>query len=135
MELTPPAGARVPGRPPPPDRLRDRVRRRFRALGAYTGLWHWLLLRGTVVVAAFAVLYVANGLAIGWRTTYDVTIGVTSPGDEQVAVPLLAWFLSVAGWLAAPALAGAVAGTIIGRAVSGRRQQSILDVLTTGLPG
>ncbi|MBB2943227.1 hypothetical protein FB565_002940 [Actinoplanes lutulentus] len=78
---------------------------------------------------AFAALYVANGLVIGWKTAYDVTIGITSPGDKDVSAPLLAWFLSAAGWLAAPALAGAVAGTIVGSAVTDRRQRSVAEAL------
>lgn len=123
-------GARVPLRPPPRDRLRDRLRRRFRAVGAYTGLRHWLLVRGTILLVAFAALYVANGLLIGWKTAYDVTIGITSPGDGRVSVPVLAWFLSVAGWLAAPAVCGAVAGAVISVAITGRRRRPLSEVLT-----
>jgi hypothetical protein len=130
MHPHPAVDARVPLRPPPPDRLRDRLRRRIRALGAYTGLRHWLLVRGTVLLIAFVALYVANGLVIGWRTTYDVAIGITSPGDKGVSAPALAWFVSVAGWLAAPAVFGAVAGVVISVAITGRRQQSIGEVLT-----
>jgi|SRR3954454_1833133 hypothetical protein len=130
MQSSQAEGARVPLRPPPPDRLWDRLRRRFRAFGSYTGLRHWLLVRGTVLLLAFAALYVANGLAIGWKTTYDVTIGITSPGDDDVAVPVLAWFMSLAGWLAAPAVFGAVAGVVISVAITGRRQRTIGEVLT-----
>jgi Family of unknown function (DUF6313) len=130
MQPTPLAGARVPGRPPPPDRFRDLLRRRLRALGAYTGLRHWLLVRGSVLVAGFAALYVTNGFVIGWKTTYDVTIGIVSPGSADVSAPVLAWFMSVAGWLAAPAIAGGVAGTIISMAIGRRRQRSISEVLT-----
>src|SRR5690349_2378914 len=118
-------GARLPGRPPPPDRLRDRLRRRILAVGAYTGLRHWLLVRGTMLLTAFSLLYVANGVAIGWKTTYDVTIGITSPGDETISAPTLAWFMSVAGWLAAPAVCGAVAGVVISVAIKSRRQRPI----------
>lgn len=132
QQSTPSASGRVPGRPPPPDRLRDRARRRWRALGAYTGMRHWLLVRGTVLVAGFTVLFVANGFAIGWKTTYDVTIGITSPGDPKVSAPVLAWPMSVAGWLAAPAVAGGVAGAVISAAVAGRRQRPITEVLARG---
>ncbi|UQU64695.1 DUF6313 family protein [Couchioplanes caeruleus] len=129
-----PLGVRVPGRPPPHDRLRDRMRRRLRALGAYTGVRHWLLVRGTPLFVVFALLYVVNGLVIGWKTTYDVTIGITSPGDRDVPVPVLAWFLSVCGWLAAPAVFGAVAGAVVSVAISGRRQRSIREALSRDEP-
>lgn len=120
----------MPLRPPPPDRLGDRLRRRFRALGAYSGLTHWLLVRGTVLLAALALLYAANGLVNGWTISYDVTIGITSPGDKDILVPALAWPLSVAGWLAAPAVFGAVAGVVISVAITERRRQPISKVLT-----
>ncbi len=71
---------------------------------------HWLLVRGTMLITAFVLLYLVNGVSIGWKTTYDVAIGITSPGDESVSVPALAWLMSIAGWLAAPAVFGAVAG-------------------------
>lgn len=125
-------GGRVPGPPPPPDRLRDRVRRRWRAVGAYTGMRYWLLVRGALLAVGFAVLFVANGFVIGWQTTYDVTIGITSPGDPKVSAPVLAWLMSVAGWLAAPAVAGGIAGAVISAAVTGRRQRPIGEVLTKG---
>ncbi|MEK8106589.1 hypothetical protein NKG94_17525 [Micromonospora sp. M12] len=34
-------------------------------------------------------LYVVNGFRIGWQQAYDVTIGITSPGE--VASAYLAW--------------------------------------------
>lgn len=136
MRTTSAVSARLPLPPPPPDRWRDRMRRRFYALGAYTGLRYWMLVYGPALLGAFACLYVANGLVIGWKTTYDVTIGITSPGDRSISTPALAWVLSVAGWLAAPAVFGAVAGAIISAAVNGRRKRSIGEVLTKdGGPG
>jgi hypothetical protein len=122
--------ARLPGRPPPPDRVRDRFRRRVLAVGAYTGLRHWLLVRGTMVLFAFTMLYVANGMAIGWKNAYDVTIGIKSPGHHSISAPALAWLLSVAGWLAAPAVCGAVAGVVISVAIRSRRRRPIGEALT-----
>lgn len=98
-------------------------------MGAYAGIRHWLLVRGTVLLALFALLYVANGVATGWRTAYDIAIGITSPGDKSVVAPMLAWFLSVAGWLAMPAVCGAVAGVVVSMAVEGRRQRPIGEAL------
>ncbi|GAA2474978.1 hypothetical protein Ahu01nite_049070 [Winogradskya humida] len=80
-------------------------------------------------MAAFALVYLVNGLVIGWKTTYDVTIGITSPGDDAVSAPALAWPISIAGWLAAPAVFGAVAGVIISVAITNRRQRPIGEVL------
>lgn len=130
MSTSPVAGARVPGPPPPPDRLRDRLRRRRAGLGAHPGLRHWLIVRGSVLLAGFAVLYAANVAVIGGRRTYDVTVGITSPGDPAITAPALAWPLSIAGWLAAPAVFGAVAGVVISLAVGNRRRRPIADVLT-----
>jgi len=121
---------RVPLQPPPVDRLPGRLRRRIRALGAYTGVRHWLLVRGTPILGALLVLYVTNGIANGWKTAYDVAIGITSPGDKAVALPAPAWLLSVAGWLAAPAVFGAVAGAVVTVAIGGRRRRTIAEVLS-----
>lgn len=87
-----------------------------------------------MLLTAFALLYVANGVVIGWKTTYDVTIGITSPGDGKVPVPALAWFMSLAGWLAAPAVCGAVAGVVISVAINGRRQRPLREALTKKSP-
>jgi hypothetical protein len=76
------------------------------------------------------MLYLANGLVIGWKTAYDVTVGITSPGDKRVSAPMLAWFLSVAGWLAAPAVFGAVAGAVISAAITDRRRRPIGEALS-----
>ncbi|GAA2637859.1 DUF6313 family protein [Paractinoplanes durhamensis] len=100
------------------------------AIGAYAGIRHWLLVRGTALLAMFASLYIANGVATGWKTAYDVAIGITSPGDKIVVAPVLAWFLSAAGWLAVPAVCGAVAGIVVSMAVEGRRQRPIGEALT-----
>ena len=130
-----PTDGRVPLPPPPPDQLRDRLRRRLRSVGAFTGLRHWLLVRGLLFGVVFAALFVANGLVIGWKTSYDVAVGITSPGDKMVSTPALAWVLSVAGWLAAPAVFGAVAGIVVDRAIEDRRRQPISAVLTkSGAP-
>lgn len=83
-----------------------------------------------MLLALFVLLYVANGKVIGWRMAYDVMIGITSPGDERVSSPALAWLMSIAGWLAAPAVFGAVAGVVISVAIDSRRHRPISEVLT-----
>ena len=132
MQPTPAADGRMEGKPPPDARLSERLRRGWKSLGAYIGMRHWLLVRGTFLAAGFMALFVANGFVLGWKTTYDVTIGITSPGDPDVTVPVLAWLMSVAGWLAAPAVAGGVAGAVISNAITNRRQRPIGEVLTKG---
>jgi hypothetical protein len=84
--------------------------------------------RGFPLVAGLGLLYMANGLAIGWRRAYDVSIGITSPADT--GVPALAWPLSVAGWLLVPGIAGAVAGYVVSDAIKVRRSKPLEDVQT-----
>ncbi len=78
----------------------------------------------------FAALYGANGFFNGWKTAYDVAVGITSPGDRSVLLPSLAWILSIAGWLAAPAVFGAVAGVVVSVAIADRRRRPLSEVLT-----
>lgn len=72
------------------------------------------------MAAAFMVLYVVNGFVIGWQQAYDVTLAIISPG--QTRSPALAWSLSLAGWLVAPGVAGAVAGYVISTGIESRRR-------------
>ncbi|MBU2664646.1 hypothetical protein KOI35_14175 [Actinoplanes bogorensis] len=59
-----------------------------------------------------------------------MAIGITSPGSPAIAVPVLAWPLSAAGWLAAPAVFGAVAGAVVSVSIGGRRQRPIAEALS-----
>ncbi|MFI5954387.1 DUF6313 family protein [Cryptosporangium sp. NPDC051539] len=121
MEPDPPEPS--PVEPPPRESVWDLARRALRSREAMSGLVHWLVVRGSIIFALFAIVYVANGLLIGWQSTYDVTLGIRSPGDTSVA--WAAWPLSLAGWLAMPAVAGAVAGYVLSVAITNRRQDSI----------
>src|SRR5689334_18912720 len=85
--MNPPGGVDLP--PPPPERFHRRVRRWWRSHGRHHGLRYWLTTRGVPFLVVFAALYVANGLTIGWRRTYDVSLGITSPADSSA--PMLAW--------------------------------------------
>jgi hypothetical protein len=71
----------------------------------------------------FAALFATNGLVIGWRKAYDVMLAIISPADTNS--PVLAWLLSLAGWLVGPAVAGAVVGYMITAAIEGRRKKPI----------
>jgi hypothetical protein len=59
--------------------------------------------------------------------TYDIAVGITSPGD--VPFPVLAWVLSVIGWLLVPGIAGAVAGYVVTTQIDGRRGQPLHELL------
>jgi hypothetical protein len=80
-------------------------------------------------LVAYAGLYVANGFVIGWRAAYDVNLGVSTPATT--AAPALAWCLSLAGWLVAPGIAGAVAGYVVSTSIAERRTKR-LDRLFPG---
>ncbi|MEO3809995.1 DUF6313 family protein [Sphaerisporangium sp. B11E5] len=112
--------------PPPRESLRHAVRRRWRSVGRHRGLRHWLLTRGVSVLLVYAVLFVVNGVWIGWRQAYDVSVGITSPAATAAPVP--AWFLSVAGWLLVPGVVGAVAGYAVSSAITSRRTRPLEDL-------
>ena len=75
-------------------------------------------------------LYVVNGLVIGWREAYDVTLAITSPGDTRN--PALAWWLSLMGFLIAPGVAGAVAGYVISTGIESRRREPLERLFVEG---
>jgi hypothetical protein len=108
--------------------MHRRVRRWWRSQLRHSPFRHWLIYRGSLLAAGYAGLYVTNGFVIGWRETYDVNVAITSPA--ATSAPLLAWPLSVAGWLMVPVLAGALAGYMINTTISGRRSKSIKDIFT-----
>lgn len=109
--------------PPPRETLSAFARRWWRARRRHPGLRYWLLFRGLPLLVVFMALFVANGLVIGWRQAYDVMLAITSPA--ATGSPVLAWFLSIAGWLVGPAVAGAVAGSIVTASISSRRRKPL----------
>lgn len=86
------------------------------------------MFRGIPIGIAFAALFVANGLLIGWRQAYDVMLAITSPAETSH--PPLAWLLSIAGWLVVPVVAGAVAGHVVTAAVAGHRATPVSRLFT-----
>ena len=106
--------------PAPNERVRHKIRRWYRSAGHRRGLHFWLMFRGLPAIVVWAVLYVANGFVIGWRNAYDVMLAIISPADTTS--PVVAWPLSVVGWLAAPGIAGAVAGYVVTSSIQGRRR-------------
>lgn len=103
----------------PRESLPDLLRRWWRGRGRHRGLRYWMIFRGGPLLAVCTVLYAANGLVIGWRVSYDVLLAITSPA--ATSCPILAWALSILGWLIGPAVAGAVAGHIITASINARR--------------
>ena len=105
------------------ERRRDLVRRWWRSRGHQRNLRYWLLFRGLPVLSGLVVLYVVTGFVVGWRDAYAVSLGIESPADTSA--PVLAWFLSVAGWLVMPGVAGAVAGYVVSDSIGSRRSRSL----------
>ena len=68
----------------------------------------------------------ADGTTIGWVKAYEVMVAIISPSDTTN--PALAWPLSVAGWLAGPAIAGAVIGHIVSAAITAHRTESFNEI-------
>jgi Family of unknown function (DUF6313) len=73
------------------------------------------------VAAPYLILYVANGFVNGWLNSYNVNLAITSPGDtRKIDVPLLAWPLSIFGWLVMPVFVGAVVGYAVNFSIERR---------------
>jgi len=112
--------------PPPHEPVRHLLRRWRLSQERHHGLRYWAQTRGLPLLLAYVALFVANGFAIGWRRAYDVSIGITSPAGSRV--PVLAWFLSVAGWLLVPAVVGGVAGYVVSDGITSRRTRSAEEI-------
>lgn len=79
------------------------------------------------MLAACLVLYLLNGLLIGWAPTYEVMTGITSPA--AVHPQWCAWPLSLTGWAVIPAIVGAAAGYVITEQIQAHHSQELGDVL------
>jgi hypothetical protein len=126
--LSTPTSGRVNLPPPPREGRWDRLKRRWRSRGRHGGIRHWFLTAGLPLSLSLAILFALNGAVIGWTTSYEVMIGITSP--SKTTLPVLAWFLSVAGWLVAPGVAGAVAGYIVSSSIDSRRSRPIGELFS-----
>jgi hypothetical protein len=73
----------------------------------------------------FAALYIVNGFVIGWEEAYNVCLAIDPP--SETSAPVLAWALSIAGWLVMPGVAGAVAGYVVSDSIGSRRSRSLGD--------
>jgi hypothetical protein len=115
---TPPtAGAR--------ERRAELLRRWWRSQGRRRNLRYWLLFRGLPVLVAFAMLYIVTGFVVGWEKAYNICLAIDPP--TGTSSPVLAWALSLAGWLVMPGVAGAVAGYVVSDSIGSRRSRSLPD--------
>lgn len=112
--------------PPPHEGWRERFMRRWRSRGRHRGLRYWFITVGIPILGVYGALFLTSGVAIGWANSYDVMIGITSPA--KTTAPMLAWGLSVAGWLLAPGLAGAIAGYVVSNSINSRRSSPVSDL-------
>jgi hypothetical protein len=108
--------------PPAAESVTGRIRRYWRSRGRYGRFRYWLVFRGLPLGILFAALYGTNGWVNGWVISYELTLAIRSPADPAVSAPALGWLLSLAGWLVAPGVAGAVAGYVISSAIEARRR-------------
>lgn len=97
--------------PAPREGLLSFYRRWRRSLSRHRGMRYVLLVYGPAITAGFLMLFVICGFALGWRPAYDVTVQILSPWETRV--PPLAMVLSLAGFLAIPALVGGVVGQAV----------------------
>ncbi|MFI6737245.1 DUF6313 family protein [Nonomuraea sp. NPDC050451] len=118
-----PAGTQPPPRAP----LVARCRRRLRSLAALSKTRYWLLTRALWVVLAFVVVFVVDGMLIGWSTAYEVLIGIKSPAEAGSAP--VTWLVSIVGWLAIPAFVGGTVGYLVTRQIEDRRGRSAAEVV------
>jgi hypothetical protein len=114
---SPPAGTR--------ERRFEWLRRWWRSQGRQRNLRYWLLFRGLPVLVAFAALYVVTGFQVGWERAYNICLAIDPPSGTSS--PVLAWALSIAGWLVMPGVAGAVAGYVVSDSIASRRSRSLGD--------
>jgi hypothetical protein len=130
MQVSPDDNAAAPGSIPaaaPPRRTwRQQIATRWHSLNRHPPLVYWMLTLGLPLLVVSAVVFVVNGMLIGWATAYDVAVLIESP--RKTTAPVAAWILSVLGWLLVPAVAGAVAGHIVSTSIAERRSRPIEEV-------
>ncbi|MFI0242218.1 DUF6313 family protein [Streptomyces sp. NPDC016845] len=103
------------------------MRDEYRGLSRFNRPVYWLLTRGLWWLLGFGSLYVLCGFLIGWTTSYEVMVGITSPAQTRLRA--LSWMLSLTGWLATPAAVGGIVGYLVNRQVDRRRRESESAVL------
>jgi hypothetical protein len=116
-----------PATPPPPKAgWRDRVLGIRRRIANLSNPVHWLLTWGIWIFVALFMIYVLDGLLIGWAAAYEILVGITSPAHAPY--PLVSWVTSLAGWLIIPAIIGGAAGYLVDRQIDARRSRDKADL-------
>ncbi|MCX4231734.1 DUF6313 family protein [Streptomyces ortus] len=113
----------VPPKPTWVERTRDKIR----GLSRLNRPRYWLVTRGPAWFAAFCLLYVVGGVSLGWRSAYEVLVGLKAPGDTEV--PLYGYALGLLGWLLVPAIIGGAAGYLVTRQIDRRRTVDAEELL------
>ncbi|MGN9844177.1 DUF6313 family protein [Nonomuraea sp. H19] len=94
---------------PAPRSQRKPLRQRWASrLAGFRSLGKWLWREMKWLLIAVVALFLISGLVIGWVEAYEILVGIRSPSNAKYSV--LAWVLSVVGWIIVPALIGAVVG-------------------------
>ncbi|MEU0586107.1 DUF6313 family protein [Streptomyces sp. NPDC006132] len=91
---------------------------------AMSRLRHWLW-RAKWIFVGIMALFAAAGAVMGWSDTWETLVGRRSP--KNAAYPYLSWPLSVIGWVALPALVGAVIGYLMTAQANRRRTRSVSE--------
>ncbi|MFD4624967.1 DUF6313 family protein [Streptomyces sp. NPDC058475] len=121
----PPPPPRIP--PPPAPTRTESIRRWWRSRGQLPKLLYWIGRRGLPLLAVLIALEVLSGVAIGWWKTYELTLGITSPGATPA--PWIALPVSMVGWLLVPAVVGGLAGYVVSTQIDSHRRQSAAEAL------
>lgn len=80
-----------------------------------------------MIVAACGLVYLLNGVLIGWVNAYNVMTGIASPAT--VRPQWCAWPLSLIGWAAIPAIIGGTAGYLITEQIQAHHARELSAVL------
>lgn len=85
----------------------------------------WLAILVPTVVIGFGVFF------LGLPRTGDLLLGTTSPvvPDERWRESTISWLVALTGWLAVPALVGAITGYVVTVKLSSYRARTREDIL------
>lgn len=123
--------------PPPTPSILGRIkvwslRVRYSA-AQYPSVLLWLIRRGSIFLTVSIVVYVAGAVQLGGWNAYDLLLGIQSP--STFATPILPALVSILGWMAAPAIIGAIAGYVVERQINRYRSQSFEQNIDRLKPG
>jgi hypothetical protein len=104
-------------------------RRAKATLAKLSDLPYWMVNIGSLLAMFFVVVFAIGVIQLGgFWTAYAVLVGGTPPQNTPHAFTALC--VSLMGWLAVPAVVGAVAGLVVERQVH-RHQSQPLSVPST----